>query len=359
MRVLLIEPYYGGSHRAWADGYQHHSRHEVTLLTMPAQFWKWRMQGGAVTMARLMRERDLQPDLILASDMIDLAAFRALTQQPALPVALYFHESQLTYPQNSRQQHGWRYAFTNYISALVADRVFFNSPYHFEAFFETLPKMLKHFADYNELVTVETIRSKSAVLPLGLDLQRFDAYQTPKSDKPPLIVWNHRWEEDKNPQNLFYALDGLIERDIPFRVAITGENFRQEPKEFITARERLGERVVQFGYVPRFADYARLLWEADYIISTADQEFFGGAVAEGIYCGCVPLLPHRLNYPHLIPPEAHAACLYPGRALLPLLARHLRGEITVDTAALQQHIARFDWPQMATHYDDALEALLP
>ena len=40
MKVLLIEPYYGGSHRAWAEGYAAHSSHGLTLLTLPARFWK-------------------------------------------------------------------------------------------------------------------------------------------------------------------------------------------------------------------------------------------------------------------------------------------------------------------------------
>jgi hypothetical protein len=37
MRVLLVEPYYGGSHRAWADGYVEHSRHDVKLVTHEAR----------------------------------------------------------------------------------------------------------------------------------------------------------------------------------------------------------------------------------------------------------------------------------------------------------------------------------
>ncbi len=43
MRILLLEPYYGGSHRSWADGYVAHSRHNVMLLTLPARFWKWHL----------------------------------------------------------------------------------------------------------------------------------------------------------------------------------------------------------------------------------------------------------------------------------------------------------------------------
>lgn len=356
--VLLIEPYFGGSHRAWATGYQRHTRHNLHLLMLPAQFWKWRMQGGAVTLARLFHEQSLKPDIILASDMFDLSTFRALARVD-IPCALYFHENQLTYPQNTRQRHGWQYGFINYVSALAADAVFFNSAYHRDTFLDELPRMLKHFGDYNELATVDVIRAKSWVLPLGLDLQRLDGfrYDTAQNEEPPLILWNHRWEADKNPALFFETLYRLAAEDVPFRVALVGENFRQEPQEFEEARLRLGERVVRYGYMAEFADYARLLWQADYVIGTAYQDFFGIAVAEAIYCECVPLLPYRLNYPALIPESWHEACLYRANDLYGLLKRHLQGSLTVDTNALRQHIAGYDWAQMTPVYDDALTRL--
>ena len=81
------------------------------------------MQGGAVTMARRFQALETQPDLIIASDMMDVSLFRAITRTN-IPIALYFHENQLTYPQNRRQHHGWQYGFINYASALTADRLF-------------------------------------------------------------------------------------------------------------------------------------------------------------------------------------------------------------------------------------------
>lgn len=360
LRVLLIEPYYGGSHRAWADGFRAFSSHDISLLTLPASFWKWRMQGGAVTLARLYNDTSGDPDAILASDMFDLAAFRALTRRrtASIPAALYFHENQLTYPQNARQRHGWRYGFTNYVSALAAERVYFNSAFHRAAFFAALPKMLKHFADYNELESVTALEQRAEVLPLGLDLRRYDAHRSaPDSGAPPLIVWNHRWEADKNPAAFFAALDALAEQDVPFRVALLGENFAAQPAAFEAARQRLGARVIQYGYMPDFGAYARLLWAADYVVSTAYQDFFGAAVVEAMYCGCVPLLPDRLNYPALLPESQRAACLYPRDRLLPLLLRHLRGQVSADRAALRASAARFDWARLAPQYDAALSRL--
>ena len=259
MRVAILESYYGGSHKAWADGYAQHACHDITLITMPAQFWKWRMQGGAITMSRLL---DIQPDVILASSMIDLSIFRALTFRSLgdVPIAMYFHENQLSYPQNQRQHHGWRYGFINYINALVADANIFNSEFHRQDFMEQLPRLLKHFADYKELQTIDDIRSKSSVLPVGMDLHRFNNYALKDNQRhPPLILWNHRWEEDKNPEAFIHSMTQLNQLGYDFRVAITGENFQQVPALFTQARDQLGDKLIHLGYMESFADYARLL----------------------------------------------------------------------------------------------------
>lgn len=354
LNILLVEPYFGGSHAAWATGYQQHSKHKVTLLTLPAQFWKWRMQGGAVTLARLFEERACQPDLIVASDMLDLTIFRALTGVD-VPCVLYFHENQLTYPQNTRQNHGWQYGFINYVSALAADFCLFNSGFHRDTFFDTLPRMLKHFADYNELDSIRALRQHCDVLPLGLGLQRLDTCrpQGAVRNQEPLIMWNHRWEEDKNPRLFLDTLCQLKDDGLSFKVVLAGENTRQRTPEFETACRYLGPRIVQhYGYIEHFADYARWLWQADYAVSTAYQDFFGIAVAEAMYCECVPLLPHRLNYPALIPESQQAACLYDNDGLYALLKQHLSVDAPVaDTAALRASISRYDWAQMAAVYD--------
>ena len=52
MKILILEPYFTGSHKQWALGYKKYSKHEVNILSMKGQFWKWRMHGGAVTLAK-------------------------------------------------------------------------------------------------------------------------------------------------------------------------------------------------------------------------------------------------------------------------------------------------------------------
>ena len=100
MTILIIEPFFSGSHKSWAEGYQRYSENDVKLLTLKGRHWKWRMYGGAVSLARDFEKLNIRPDLILATDMLDLTTFLALTRQETaeIPTAVYFHENQITYP---------------------------------------------------------------------------------------------------------------------------------------------------------------------------------------------------------------------------------------------------------------------
>lgn len=363
MKVWLVEPYYTGSHQTWADGYKVHSRHKVRLLTLPGRFWKWRMQGGAVTLARRAGEIGERPDLILASDMLNLPVFMALCGErlASVPVALYFHENQLTYPLQPGEKRDLHYGFINFVSALRADAIFFNSAYHLSAFFDELPRLLKHFPDYNELWTVEALRAKASRLPLGLDLAHFDTHrpEEPATGRP-LVLWNHRWEYDKDPQTFFRAIYTLADQadkgsGADFGLILLGESFRNWPDEFLVARQRLPEHIVHFGYAQDAATYARLLWQADVVVGTALHEFFGASVVEACYCDCLPILPHRLAYPELLPAAHHDACLYDDFDGLLDRLRHALSHVEESRSfSLRSHVRCFDWQQMARRYDDLL-----
>ena len=202
----------------------------------------------------------------------------------------------------------------------------------------------------------EQVRARSQVLPVGCDLRGLAVdRQAARADRPPIVLWNQRWEYDKNPTEFFTVLQRLADEGVNFGVAVAGENLRQTPSEFIEARERLGERVVHWGYVEGRAAYGRLLAAADVVVSTAWHEFFGVATVEAIFCGCLPLLPNRLSYPELIPAAWHDLCLY---ADFDDLVARLRRALTERRPAppeLRQAMARFDWEALAPIYDDLLE----
>jgi glycosyltransferase involved in cell wall biosynthesis len=372
MKLTLLSPYHGGSHQAWAEGYQQHSAHHLELLSLPARFWKWRMHGGAVTLARQFLQTNSHPDLLLATDMTDLTTFLALTRPHTahLPAVLYMHENQLTYPLPAdpttgpmRRQLGERdmhYPFINYASMLAADAILFNSTYHLETLFAALPNFLKHFPEYNELDTIPLLRAKSHVLPVGINLQRFDPYKQPADPTaPPLILWNQRWEYDKNPAAFFHALYAMADEGIPFQVALCGENFRRRPAEFDQATARLGDRIIHAGYAPPDR-YAQLLWQATVTLSTAHHEFFGISILEAIYCHTFPILPHRLSYPELLPEPFHLYCLYENAGGLRQRLRHALthpAEARPLAAQLAHHIGRYNWQTLAPQYDHLLHHL--
>ena len=68
-KILLIEPYFTGSHKSWAVDYQANSSHTIEIISLPGKFWKWRMHGGAITLADQFMKMNFIPDLILATDM--------------------------------------------------------------------------------------------------------------------------------------------------------------------------------------------------------------------------------------------------------------------------------------------------
>lgn len=336
------------------------------------------MHGGAITLANLFRQaesaKDEPPDLILATDMLDLTTFLALTrrQTAGVPVALYMHENQLTYPLPSdgstgpmRRQHGERdrhYGFINLVSMLAADRVFFNSRYHLEACIKALYQFLRHYPEYNEIDSVELIRNKSQVLPVGIDFERLIVRPLPAIGPPlpPLILWNQRLEYDKNPEEFLTALTIIAREGYSFRVAICGERFGRQDEQFTFYLNELGDRVIHNGYANDEL-YKQHLWTAGITISTADHEYFGVSVLEAIYAGTFPLLPNRLSYPEIIPPTFHSRCLYSEfDELLSGLRWALTDPLTAGSIAreLAGDIARYDWRETAPEYDRALDRLM-
>ncbi len=368
MKICLIEPFCTGSHAAWAEEYTRYSRHHIELLSLSGRHWKWRMHGGAVTLAKKFLQSNFEPDIMLATDMLDLTTFLALTREKAAgrAAAIYFHENQLTYPwspkdadpEKLRDAH---YAFINYSSALAADITLFNSAYHRQSFHRQLPGFLKNFPDHNELDTIRALEEKSSVMPLGLDLRRFDDYRLDaekSASTVPVILWNHRWEYDKNPEEFFKALLILHEEGLDFRIVVLGEAYRQYPPAFDEAFDKLEQHLLHVGYADNFADYARLLWQADILPVTSHHDFFGASVVQAIYCDCMPLLPNRLSYPEHVPEELHEIYLYNNfEELVEKLRQRL---LTTDrhSNSLARHVARYDWNKVVNSYDDLLESLI-
>ncbi len=363
MRVAVVEPYLGGSHASWALGYQAHSRHDIVVLSHTDRFWKWRMHGAHVTLAQELEEevrRNGPIDLVVGSSMLNGAGFLGLARRTIGDAAfvIYMHENQLGYPLSPRDRTDLSYPMINWTSMAVADLVIFNSDFHRNEWFEEVPRFLRQFPDYQQQSFVPAVERRSIVLPVGVDLRRFDGIGRTRADVA-RIVWNQRWEYDKGPQELAAAIRELDRRGISFELVLAGEQFPTDPDEFVQLRSELGSRMAHYGWAEA-DEYVRLLASSDIVVSTAHHEFFGIAITEAVYAGAFPVLPNRLVYPERVPTRFHTRCLYETPedfvAKIAWAVAH-RTEAAEIAQAVGSQMAAADWSLVATQYDQALEAV--
>ena len=375
--VLLAEPWFGGSHRQWAEGWAATSSHRVTILGHEANFWRWRLRGGAVTLAEEIRthiDEHGAPDVLVISAMVDIAALVGLcrAQLGGVPVIGYFHENQLTYRSDPGHTVPVEAAMTNWVSAQACDEVWFNSAFHRDSFLGALPEFLERQPDHRHTHMIAELASRAVVMPVGVDLGAFRAARGSRdpgmeSGDPPRIVWNQRWDHDKCPEVFFRVLRHLAGEGIAFTVALAGENRRSDPQEFRRFVDSYPDRVEEHGYLGP-SEYVALLGRSDVVCSTALQEFFGISVVEAIAAGAIPLLPHRLAYPEVIPAEFHPEVLYVAQAPdvgdgPATLTGRLRRVLTNLEAArravagLAETMDRFDWSDVAPRYDVGIDEL--
>lgn len=309
-KILILEPYYGGSHKVFIEDLIRHLPYSFDLLTLPARKWKWRMRLAAPYFAEKLQAAAAGPrpdyQCVLCSTFVDVAAFRALapTWIRDTPILTYFHENQFDYPVQNHDERDVHFAITNYTTALASDRVAFNSQYNRDSFLAGCRELFQQAPDMKHIDHESAIMAKSTILYPALDFGRIDKASCSKENADaPVIVWNHRWEHDKNPETFFKALFELDSSNVPFKLIVLGQSFRRRPAVFEEARERLGKRVLHFGYVKSRREYIRLLQCGDVVVSSAHHEFYGMSVIEAVRAGCRPVLPKRLSYPELFPQE--------------------------------------------------------
>ena len=81
------EPFFGGSHKAFLDGWIAHSGHTFKVLELPAYKWKWRMRGAAAYYANRIKDFKAY-DAIFVTDMLDLTDLMSLGGKNMPPVLI-------------------------------------------------------------------------------------------------------------------------------------------------------------------------------------------------------------------------------------------------------------------------------
>ncbi len=300
--ILVLEPYFGGSHKFFLQQLAEHLDLNFLQITLPARKWKWRMRFAAPWIAGQLGQQ-LDVEAVLCSTFVDVAALRGLAPGwfNRLPLLTYFHENQFAYPVQVQDERDFHFGLTNYLTALASDRLGFNSRFNLDTFLAGCRAMEKKAPDVR-LDTTDQISQKSTILPPGLNFSELDLLPEQQPPSCPVIVWNHRWEHDKNPELFFHTLFELADEGVPFKLIVVGQSFQRSPALFAEIPGRLASRLSHFGYVADRTAYLQLLKQGTLIISTASHEFYGLSVLEAVRAGCRPFLPNRLSYPELFEP---------------------------------------------------------
>ena len=315
--MLGFESFDAGSHRQVREMISAHSRHEWTWLTRPARGWKWRMRLAAVELLGQAGDRLAEPiDAIVASSLMSAADLRALlpARLRATPVILYMHENQAAYPLSDHPKvdpkRDVHFALTNLTSVLASDLVIWNSLWNKTSFLEGMGRILARANAVELTGWQQKVEQRSRVIwppveppPESIPENRGISHKSSEGHGPIRVVWPHRWEHDKGPEELLEIADRYSEQ-LNLRWTILGEQYPDVPPALAEFEQRFAARIDHFGFEPDRQRYWEHLARADWVLSTARHEYFGIAVAEALLAGCLPWLPPRLSYPELLPPDA-------------------------------------------------------
>jgi glycosyltransferase involved in cell wall biosynthesis len=357
LNIIYIEPQYKGSHKNALDGYVKRGAHRIMPLTYDGDEWEGTVVTGAADFAGRINTRRLykKADLIFSTDLIDFEAlcFLLKDQFRRLPKILMFLENQLAWPEDKSIYSNDSYLKgTNVRAALAADVCFFNSEYSLRSFLKELPL-------YAGRDQCRAIREKSSILPLGVDFEPFRRFRPAKAAGAPIVIFPHRFDPDKNPEEFLKALNVLAAEKIDFQVIITGVKEGKPIDRNIQALLRpINNRLIFIGYAEDREEMADLMCQADIFVSTSMQEYFGASTVEALYAGCYPILPNRLSYPEFIPERNRKDHLYDGfDDLVNKLRFALLNPQRLKTINFRSEAIKYDWIKVKKQWDSAFEEI--
>lgn len=308
--ILIIDSFFTGSHKYWGQKLQENLPYDVKLLTLSGKYWKWRMEGGAYELAQKFKTLNEKPKVIIATDMVNIPLFYAFSEltKEETPCILYFHENQFAYPisdldTDKKQGRDNHYSFINLTSALFANHLVFNSEFNQLSFTKGAQTLINNLPENK--FSLSNINS-SVIYP-GIE-KPLDTNEI-KENSAPVILWNHRWEHDKNPDLFLKGLNHLKSKNIKFKLIILGKGTeKQDIKSFF--ENNFKSELIHCGYAENRTEYSNLLSQATHLPVTSKHDFFGLSVAEGMSHGCFAILPNHQAYPEHLKENPNSGVLY-------------------------------------------------
>ncbi len=317
LSVLALDPFHGGSHRQFTECLANTSQHHWHVITGKPIHWKWRMRSAPIDFVHRTRELVTKvgyPDVLFGTDMLDLPVYLGLlgdSRIQQMPKVLYFHENQWTYPVSPNKKLDNHFGYTNLISAMTADEVWFNSQFHLDDFIKGSRNFLKQMPDTRDLHPLDVLESKARIIPPGFSpprevpavpatppaaatapddsLPKTEAYHAktvaketaPTKIAPRITVgWVSRWEYDKCPETFVTFLHMLKEANLDFNLILLGGRPRHPVPQLKEINETYKAQILHDGYAKDLEDYWRLLGQMDVVVSTANSNFLASPFAK-------------------------------------------------------------------------------
>ena len=153
-------------------------------------------------------------------------------------------------------------------------------------FYESLPK---------------SYRGRKIFFPLPFDSDKEYFLRARRRKKRDIdFVYVGRLTKDRNPKDLIFIVEKLVERDKKILV-ITKGDLTKSSKKLIEIRKKVGEKRLKIiNQILSEEELAENLSKCKVAISTAKQEGFGYGLLKAIACGCVPCVPFDVVYKDII-----------------------------------------------------------
>ncbi|XP_057600685.1 glycosyltransferase-like domain-containing protein 1 isoform X5 [Hippopotamus amphibius kiboko] len=310
MSILIIEAFYGGSHKQLVDLLQEELE-DCVLYSLPAKKWHWRARTSALYFSQNIPTSEHYRSLFTSSvlNLTELAALRP--DLGKLKKILYFHENQLVYPVKKCQERDFQYGYNQILSCLVADVVVFNSIFNMESFLTSIGKFMKLIPDHRPKDLESIIRPKCQVIYFPIrfpDVSRF--------------VPKHKAAHLQKILSLKGSGGVAPSMALPFQQEQRGsenllKTFDSESGPCHAAQQdNLGCSVRQESDLKTFSSSDNSSTHrgehqqspCDVLAGADDQQrplhiVWPHRWLEAVYCGCYPLCPKDLVYPEIFPAE--------------------------------------------------------
>ena len=244
-------------------------------------------------------------DVVVASNMLDLAAFRGMVELPGATWVQYLHENQLTYPRQPGES----------LDTGLRDAVAESGRRRRDLVQQRLPTRRAH----RRPRPAARLRPITGMSPNGRRSRPNCASSTPVST----FASGDLDRRARHVRSWCRTSGGTTTRMWVRSSERSGDSssagsILTSPSSVITKAAKLPSSIrcstgLEIGWWRGFLDrpdYESLLDRADVVVSAAKGENFGIAVVEAIAAGAWPVLPDALAYPEIIPVSHHDDCLY-------------------------------------------------